>query len=128
MHTKQQIQRLLSAAGFFPNQRRGQNFLIDLNLMRLLVDLADIHSNDVVLEVGCGTGSLTGALAEKAAKVIIVEIEQALANIAAEQLAPYKNIEVIVSDALENKNTIDSAVIEAMRKAVGEHGGSYDRP
>ena len=123
MHTKQQIQRLLSAAGFFPNQRRGQNFLIDLNLMRLLVNLADIHSNDVVLEVGCGTGSLTGALAEKAAKVIIVEIEQALANIAAEQLAQYKNIEVIVSDALENKNTIDSAVIEAMRKAVAEHGG-----
>jgi 16S rRNA (adenine1518-N6/adenine1519-N6)-dimethyltransferase len=123
MHTKQQIQQLLSSVNFIPNQRRGQNFLIDLNLMRLLINLADIHSNDVVMEVGCGTGSLTGALAERCDKVITVEIEQALAQIAQEQLAQYKNVQIIVRDVLENKNTIDSTVIEALRRARSEHSG-----
>jgi 16S rRNA (adenine1518-N6/adenine1519-N6)-dimethyltransferase len=123
MHTKQQIQQLLSPINFSPNQRRGQNFLIDLNLMRLLVNLADIHSNDVVMEVGCGTGSLTGALAERCAKVITVEIEQALAQIAQEQLAQYNNVQIIVGDVLENKNTIDSAVIEALRREHNRHSG-----
>jgi 16S rRNA (adenine1518-N6/adenine1519-N6)-dimethyltransferase len=123
MHTKQQIQSLLAAAGFSPNQRRGQNFLIDLNLMRLLVKIADIHDNDVVLEVGCGTGSLTGTLAEKAAKVISVEIEQTLADIAKDQLSQYDNIELIVSDALENKNTINSKIVEVLRKTIKKYQG-----
>ena len=109
MHTKQQIQELLSARNFSPNQRRGQNFLIDLNLMRLLIDLAAIYGNDVVMEVGCGTGSLTGALAERCAKVISVEIEDTLAQIAEEQLGEYDNVQIIVGDVLENKNTIDNS-------------------
>ena len=76
MHTKQQIQTLLSSAGVNPNQRRGQNFLIDLNLMQVLVNLAHIRPEDTVLEVGCGTGSLTGELAAKAGTVISVEIDE----------------------------------------------------
>jgi 16S rRNA (adenine1518-N6/adenine1519-N6)-dimethyltransferase len=123
MHTKQQIQQLLSSANFSPSQRRGQNFLVDLNLMRLLVNLADIHSNDIVMEVGCGTGSLTEALAEKAARVITVEIDRTLARIAQKQLAQYKNVQIIVRDVLENKNTIDSSVVEALRSAAKEHTG-----
>lgn len=123
MHTKQQIQALLSVVNFRPNQRRGQNFLIDLNLMRLLINLADIHSDDIVLEVGCGTGSLTQALAEKAAKVITVEIDRTLAQIAADQLARYKNVQIIVCDVLENKNKIDSSVIDALQNARKKHNG-----
>jgi len=123
MHTKQQIQEFLSVHNFSPSQRRGQNFLIDLNLMRLLIDLADIHGNDVVMEVGCGTGSLTGTLAERCAKVISVEIEKTLAKIAEEQLAEYDNVQIIVGDVLENKNTIDSEVVDALRRAHDEHSG-----
>ena len=59
MQTKQQIEHLLACAGVLPNKALGQHFLIDLNLMRLLIDNADIKKEDVVLEVGCGTGSLT---------------------------------------------------------------------
>ena len=123
MQTKQQIQQLLASAGFSPNKRRGQNFLIDLNLMRLLVASANIYDNDVVLEVGCGTGSLTEALVEHAGWVIAVEIDSTLAKITKKQLADKKNVEVIISDVLESKNTIDHAVISALKQARKEYSG-----
>ena len=53
MQTKQQIKRLLAYAGVTPNKRLGQHFLIDLNLMRSLIDAAHIRVGDTVLEVGC---------------------------------------------------------------------------
>ena len=52
MHTKHQIRQLLDSAGVRLDKRFGQHFLIDLNLMRLLIETADIQKNDVVLEVG----------------------------------------------------------------------------
>ena len=85
MQTKHQIRDLLSSAGIKPNKRLGQHFLIDLNLMRLLVDSANIQKDDVVLEVGCGTGSMTEALAEKAGRVIAVELDSNLYEIARKQ-------------------------------------------
>lgn len=123
MQTKQQIQQALANAQITPNQRRGQNFLVDLNLMRLLVDLACIQDSDIVLEVGCGTGSLTSALAEKAGKVIAVEIDPALAKIAEGELSEFPNVEIIVSDVLASKNTIDSRVITALESTAREFRG-----
>jgi len=101
MQTKQQIRELLQSAGISPNKRLGQHFLIDLNLMRLLVDSAGIEKDDVVLEVGCGTGSLTEALADRAGKVISVEIDRKLAKIATERVADTGNVDVINADILE---------------------------
>ena len=110
-------------AGISPNKRLGQHFLIDLNLMRLLVDSAGIEGDDVVLEVGCGTGSLTEALAERAGRVVVVELDRKLAEIAGERLAIAANIEFIHADVLESKNTIrprvTSAVAQARKKCTG---------
>ena len=83
MQTKTKIQQLLASAGVEPNKRLGQNFLIDLNLLHILLKTAHISRNDVVLEVGAGTGSLTEALAKQAGKVISVEFDKTLARIAA---------------------------------------------
>ncbi|MHC4617430.1 MAG: 16S rRNA (adenine(1518)-N(6)/adenine(1519)-N(6))-dimethyltransferase RsmA [Planctomycetota bacterium] len=123
MQTKQQIQRLLASAGVSPNKRFGQHFLIDLNLMRLLIDSADIHRSDVVLEVGCGTGSLTEGLAERAGRVVGVEVDATLAEIAGKQLSSRENIEIVNSDVLEAKNKIDRAVAEALSRACRECSG-----
>ena len=119
MQTKQQIQQLLTSAGASPNKRLGQHFLTDLNLMRLLVDSAHIKNNDVVLEVGCGTGSLTEALADNAGMVIAVERDKALAEIARTQLvgtklAPKGNVRIINTDILETKSTISRTVTKAI--------------
>ena len=117
MQTKRQIQRLLTSANVRPNKRLGQHFLIDLNLMRLLIDSANIHSNDVVLEVGCATGSLTEALSQRAGKVIVVEVDRALAEIAKRQLTKAENVEIINTDILLKKNTISRTVTNALELA-----------
>ena len=125
MQTKQQIQQLLASVGISPNKRLGQHFLIDLNLMEKLVDSANIHNNDIVLEVGCGTGSLTEALAQRACKVIAVEVDGTLAKIAKRQLAKAENVEVINTDILENKNTISGTVTGAIEPAREKHPGRF---
>ena len=117
MQTKQQIQQLLASSGAALNKRLGQHFLIDLNLMRLLVRSANIRNNDIVLEVGCGTGSLTEALAQYAGKVIAVELDRTLAEIAKRQLAKSQNAEIINTDILKNKSTISHTVTGALELA-----------
>ena len=123
MQTKRQIQQLLASAGASPKKRLGQHFLIDLNLMRLLVDSANISNNDIVLEVGCGTGSLTEALIEKAGMVIAVELDRTLAEIAQNRLANAENIELINTDILENKNTLSHTVTSALESAREKYHG-----
>ena len=56
------LKQRFAEVGINPVKRHGQNFLIDLNLLRLLIDAADLQPNDVVLEVGTGTGSLTAQI------------------------------------------------------------------
>ncbi len=123
MQTKRQIQQLLTSAGASPKKRLGQHFLIDLNLMRLLVDSANINNNDIVLEVGCGTGSLTEALIEKAGMVIAVELDRSLAEIAKSRLANAENIELINTDILESKNTLSYTVTKALESARKKYHG-----
>lgn len=123
MQTKRQIQQLLTSAGIRPNKRLGQHFLIDLNLMRLLIGSANIQKNDVVLEVGCATGSLTEGLAQHAGKVIAVELDKNLAEIAKRQLAKTKNVEILNTDILENKNTISRTTIKAIETAHKKYAG-----
>ena len=63
--TLSEIRALLAERGLTPRRRFGQNFLIDLNLMRKMVEAAGVCAGDVVLEVGPGTGSLTEMLLER---------------------------------------------------------------
>src|SRR5438874_12041347 len=61
--TKHEIQAILAEAGSSgPRHRFGQNFMIDGNLVRLVADAGEIVPDDVVVEVGPGTGTLTQEL------------------------------------------------------------------
>jgi 16S rRNA (adenine1518-N6/adenine1519-N6)-dimethyltransferase len=123
MQTKQQIGMLLSAAGLKPRRSRGQHFLVDLNLMRLLIESAGVTGRDVVLEVGCGTGSLTAELAEKAAAVVAVEADRGLARIAEDVLSESANVVLINADVLEGKHRINPRVTEELLSAGRTAGG-----
>ncbi|MBN2132217.1 MAG: ribosomal RNA small subunit methyltransferase A [Sedimentisphaerales bacterium] len=123
MQTKRQIAQLLASAGVSPNRRLGQHFLVDLNLMRLLLDSAQPGPGEVVLEVGCGTGSLTEALAERAGAVVAVEIDRTLASIVSSRLADRDNVELVTGDVLSSKGTMNPAVVEAVRRARAGRDG-----
>jgi 16S rRNA (adenine1518-N6/adenine1519-N6)-dimethyltransferase len=125
MQTKQDIELLLAGAGTQPNRRLGQNFLIDLNLMRLLVEAAHLHEQDIVLEVGTGTGSFSEAIAEQCGRLITVEYDTALFNIAKTQLAAFENITPFNMDVLENKNTIHQEVLDAITSAQNKFTGRF---
>jgi 16S rRNA (adenine1518-N6/adenine1519-N6)-dimethyltransferase len=122
MQTKQHIEQLLDGMGIRPNKRHGQNFLIDLNLMRFLVDAAALTAEDFVLEVGPGTGSMTQEIAWRGCKVIAVEIDAVVAQIAGVELKDLSNVELLHADILETKNLISPAVsklISARRSKAG---------
>jgi 16S rRNA (adenine1518-N6/adenine1519-N6)-dimethyltransferase len=103
--------------GIRPATRHGQNFLIDLNLHRVIVEAAELTADDVVLEVGTGTGALTTMMAAQAAAVVTVEIDAHLFELASEQLIDLPNVTMLRLDALRNKNNLDDRVMDA----VGEH-------
>jgi 16S rRNA (adenine1518-N6/adenine1519-N6)-dimethyltransferase len=103
--------------GIRPATRHGQNFLIDLNLQRLIVDAADLTARDVVLEIGTGTGALTTMMAPQAAAVVTVEIDAHLFELASEQLIDLPNVTMLRIDALRNKNNLD----ERIMAEVGKH-------
>lgn len=105
-------------AGLRPVTKLGQNFLIDLNLHRVIIDTADVRPNDVVLEVGTGTGSITAELAQRAGAVVTVEVDRHLFELAAAELSQFPNVNMLRRDALKNKNCIDSAVTNAVREAM----------
>ncbi len=122
-HTKTQIEQLLAAAGTHPRHKWGQNFLIDINLLKVLADAAGLGPDDVALEVGPGTGSFTQLLAQRAGAVIAVEIDPVLAAIARGELAEYNNVHLFNVDVLENKNRLNGDVLEAIRQARQTHSG-----
>ena len=62
-----------------PLKSLGQNFLVDRNVIDKIILAAEIHSDDAVLEIGPGRGALTGQLAERAGRVVLIEFDHALA-------------------------------------------------
>ena len=87
--------RRFREAGIRPHSNLGQNFLIDLNLQHLLLDAAALGPEDVVLEIGTGTGGLTMLLAPRAAAIVTVEVDQDLFQLAAEELDGLPNLTML---------------------------------
>lgn len=80
-------------------KRLGQNFLIDPNIVRKIVALADLRPEDRVLEIGPGRGILTEALCRHAGQVTAIEIDPRLHAYLAEQ-ARFSNLTLILADAM----------------------------
>ncbi|QTQ08061.1 16S rRNA (adenine(1518)-N(6)/adenine(1519)-N(6))-dimethyltransferase RsmA [Macrococcoides canis] len=99
--TPTRTKQLLDQYGFKFKKSLGQNFLIDTNVIRNIIDAAGIDKTSGVIEIGPGMGSLTEQLAKHAKHVLAFEIDQRLIPILGETLSPYDNVTVINEDILK---------------------------
>lgn len=99
---------------FRPAHSLGQNFILDDDFLSLLLDLAQVRPEDRVLEIGPGPGVMTSLIADRAAKVIAVEMDEKLRPVLEDVLAGQENASVIFGDAMKTD----------MSRLIGEELGS----
>ena len=105
------LRELLRTHRIMLTKSLGQNFVIDPNTIRKVVDVADVTREDHIFEIGAGAGSLTLELARRARKVTALEIDERLRPILADTLADASNVELVFDDVL----AIDLASIDATK-------------
>jgi 16S rRNA (adenine1518-N6/adenine1519-N6)-dimethyltransferase len=121
--TQRQIRAMLSAAGIAPLKRFGQHFLVDANLLNKLVAAAHIQSDDVVLEVGPGTGTLTERLLEVSGHVVAVEIDNGLQVICRDRFGSNPRFSLLHRDVLKRKSQIAPEVLDELQRNREHLGG-----
>jgi len=101
MPTPLDVRRLLREYNLRPKKSLGQNWLIDESALAHIADIADLSHQDTALEIGPGLGSLTRHLAERAGRVVAVELDAALIPPLRHVLANYSNVTIIQGDILQ---------------------------
>ena len=104
---------ILEKYGFSFKKSLGQNFLIDTNILRNIVEHAGLTDESAAIEIGPGIGALTEQLAKVCKKVVAFEIDQRLLPILNDTLSPYPNIKIIHQDVLKAnvKEVIDEELV-----------------
>ena len=87
--------------GFKFTKRLGQNFLVDDSVLKDIIQGAEVCSEDFVIEIGPGVGTLTRELLSVAKKVSAIELDSDLLPILKEELKEFSNFELIHNDALK---------------------------
>jgi len=95
------VRELLDKYGLRPRKELGQNFLADPNVLRKIVEAADLAPDATVLEIGPGLGMLTRLLSRAAGRVVAVELDEALFGLLRQELAGLPNLELVQGDILQ---------------------------
>ncbi|MDO5335644.1 MAG: 16S rRNA (adenine(1518)-N(6)/adenine(1519)-N(6))-dimethyltransferase RsmA [Coriobacteriia bacterium] len=96
-----ETRRVLERHGLMTKKALGQHFLVNDGIVRHICDLAELDSDDVVVEVGPGIGTLTVALLQRAGKVVSIEMDTDLPRVLFETCADWKDsFSLISGDAL----------------------------
>jgi 16S rRNA (adenine1518-N6/adenine1519-N6)-dimethyltransferase len=96
--------------GVRPDRELGQNFLVDSNILGVIERAAELSPDDVVLEIGGGLGVLSEHLAERAAHVHVVELDERLREALLDATGPHANVTVHWGDAM----TIDLGALDPL--------------
>lgn len=110
--TLSHVRELLQGRGLRPKDKLGQNFLVDLNLLEVLLHAAELTGDDFAVEVGAGTGSLTVRLAQQAGAVFSVEIDAAFAKLASKIIGAIERARLVHADILHGKNHLNPDVLQ----------------
>jgi len=124
VQTLSEIKQLLVDRGMRPRHRFGQNFLVDHNKLEQIVEAADVSADDLILEVGPGTGTLTERLLEAGAHVVAVEVDRDLCDVLRHRLGDHERLTLIEGDVLAGKHALNPAVVDAI--AAGDNRGAAE--
>jgi len=124
-HTPTVLKQIFSQRGISPNKRFGQNFLIDQNTLLSIPNIADLKEDDVVLEIGTGTGGLTRLLAERSRHVFTVELDRKLFEMSSDILKLYKNVTLINADILKTKHELNPDIPALILNWLREHNQTH---
>jgi 16S rRNA (adenine1518-N6/adenine1519-N6)-dimethyltransferase len=91
---------ILKKYGIHPVKGLGQSFLIDNNITSKIVNVSDITNDDIVVEIGAGLGVMTAMIADRARKVVALEIDPKLIIVLREELEHVRNVEILRQDVL----------------------------
>jgi 16S rRNA (adenine1518-N6/adenine1519-N6)-dimethyltransferase len=116
------LRRLFQEHGLEAKSKLGQNYLIDLNLIDLIVREADLDATDAVLEVGTGTGSLTAKLADRAGAVCTIEIDPGFHPVARQVVGDRSNVMFLLGDALAKKSELSPDMLAAWDALAAKTG------
>ena len=100
MLSENQIKSICDKYGIVPSKSKGQNFLIDTEVVEKIIDAANINSNDIVMEVGPGVGVLTGELIKSAGKLSAVELDRNACDYMRVEFGGNSKFELIEKDVL----------------------------
>ncbi len=114
MQTLSEIRTLLNERGLRPRRSLGQNFLVDHNLLKQLVDASGAGDNDLVLEVGPGTGTMTEEILDRGCRVIACELDTDLCSLLRDHFETRPNFTLIEGDCLASKRSLSPVLIEAL--------------
>lgn len=119
-YTRNAVREISEKHGFRRADSLGQNFLVDRNIIEKIIDAAELTEGTLVIEIGPGMGALTQVAAEKAVKVIAVEIDRHLIPVLGEVVGHLDNVEIINQDILK---TDINELIESEKKnfATSDH-------
>jgi 16S rRNA (adenine1518-N6/adenine1519-N6)-dimethyltransferase len=125
VQTLSDIKAILAQHGLSPRKSLGQNFLLDHNLIRKLVDASGVVAGDVVLEVGPGTGTLTEELLTRGCRVIACELDHGLARMLRARFAapPAGTFTLIEGDCLDGKHALNEHLSQAIVALTQNPGG-----
>ena len=99
--SRREVRDILRTRGLRLKKSLGQNFLVDGNILKKILEEVDLKKNDLVIEIGAGIGTLTCQIAPKVKKVWAIEIDRGLVGVLREKLENFSNVEIIHGDALK---------------------------
>ena len=116
MYKKMNTPKILNKYRIHPLKKFGQNFLIDRTIIKKIIEAANLHLNDIVLEIGPGTGNITKELSKKAKQVFAIEKDKRIIKLLKENIKNFNNIKIIRGDILRELKYISKDISKTKSK------------
>ncbi len=124
MRRKEKLMALFERHGMSPRVRWGQNFLLDKNQVNFIARTGEVSEQDLILEVGPGTGFLSKELARAGATILAVELDHGMAGLVADEMKDFPNFFLMEADILARKAEINPEVLDRLREMHKLRGGN----